>query len=129
MAKFNLDNFRHSNGNLFIPRPKVYFDGFCYEFNEKTIDEKLEFMSELVVNGLDLISEIEKYIEDHTPVTLMSLKQTLSYYILYLKGEDAYITGFHGLDALSEIRLAAMLQENLVSHYDDIHLGIKRKDL
>lgn len=70
MAQINLDNFRRNNGKLFIPRPKVFFDDYCHEYGEKTIDEKLEILSELVANGLNLVSEIEKYIGDHSAVTL-----------------------------------------------------------
>ncbi|MDN0048644.1 hypothetical protein QVO10_04455 [Bacteroides gallinaceum] len=121
MVKINLNNFRRSDGSLFVYRPKVYFDNLCFEYGEKTIDEKLEILSELVANGMNLVSEIERYMKDRSPNTLASLKNTLAYYFLYLKGEDPYLTGFHGLDDLPEIRLAAMLQESLVTHYDDIH--------
>ena len=69
---------------------------------------------------LDLVSEIEKYMENCSPVTITSLKDTLAYYFLYLRGEDPYSTGFHGLDEFSETQLAAMLQESLVAHYNDI---------
>lgn len=120
MVKINLDNFRRSDGSLFVYRPKVYFDNLCFEYGEKTIDEKLEILSELVANGLNLVSEIERYMEDRSPITIASLKDTLAHYFLYLKGEDPYLTGFHGLDDLPEIRLAAMLQESLVTYYDDI---------
>lgn len=120
MIKINLDNFRGSDGSLFVYRPKVYFDNLCFEYGEKTIDEKLEILSELIANGLNLVSEIEKYMEDCSPITIASLKNTLAYYCLYLKGEDPYSTGFHGFDDLPEIRLAAILQELLEKHYDDI---------
>ena len=109
MVKINLDNFRDSDGSIFVYRPKVYFDNLCFEYAEKTVDEKLEILSELVINGLDLVSEIEKYMENRSPVTITSLK-----------GEDPYSTGFHGLDEFSETQLAAMLQESLVAHYNDI---------
>ncbi len=119
MVKINLDNFRDSDGSIFVYRPKVYFDNLCFEYAEKTVDEKLEILSELVINGLDLVSEIEKYMENRSPVTITSLKDTLAYYFLYLRGEDPYSTGFHGLDEFSETQLAAMLQESLVAHYND----------
>lgn len=92
----------------------------CFEYTEKTVDEKLEILSELVINGLDLVSEIEKYMENRSPGTITSLKDTLAYYFLYLRGEDPYSTGFHGLDEFSEPQLAAMLQESLEAHYNDI---------
>ena len=63
MVKINLDNFRDSDGSIFVYRPKVYFDNLCFEYAEKTVDEKLEILSELVINGLDLVSEIEKYMD------------------------------------------------------------------
>lgn len=129
MVKINLNNFRNSDGKMFIPRPKVYFDGYCYEYNEKSIDEKLEILSELVVNGLDLVSEIEKYMEARSPVTVSSLKDTLSVYILYLEGKDAYLTELYRLDHLSEIKLAAMLQTALKAHYDDIRFGNRFNNL
>ena len=56
MVKINLDNFRDSDGSIFVYRPKVYFDNLCFEYAEKTVDEKLEILSELVINGLDLVS-------------------------------------------------------------------------
>ena len=67
MVKINLDNFRDSDGSIFVYRPKVYFDNLCFEYAEKTVDEKLEILSELVINGLDLVSEIEKYMENRSP--------------------------------------------------------------
>ncbi|WP_418551634.1 hypothetical protein [Prevotella sp.] len=121
MSQINLDNFRRDNGKLFIPRPKVFFDDYCHEYGENTIDEKLEILSELVANGLNLVSEIEKYIGDHSAVTLETLEHTLAYYFLYIKGEEPYLTGFHGLDKLPSLKLAAMLQTALYLHYDDIH--------
>ena len=42
MVKINLDNFRDSDGSIFVYRPKVYFDNLCFEYAEKTVDEKLE---------------------------------------------------------------------------------------
>lgn len=120
MVKINLDNFKNFDGSVFVYRPKVFFDNLCFEYTEKTVDEKLEILSELVINGLDLVSEIEKYIENRSPVTITSLKDTLAYYFLYLRGEDPYSTGFHGLDEFSETQLAAMLQESLEAHYNDI---------
>ena len=119
MVKINLDNFRDSDGSIFVYQPKVYFDNLCFEYAENTVDEKLEILSELVINGLDLVSEIEKYMENCSPVTITSLKATLAYYFLYLRGEDPYSTGFHGLDEFSETKLAAMHQESLVAHYND----------
>lgn len=129
MVKINLDNFRRSDGSLFVYRPKVHFDNLCFEYGEKTIDEKLEILSELVTNGLDLVSEIERYMEDRSPITITSLKNTLAYYFLYLRGEDPYSTGFQGLDEFSEIRLAAMLQESLETHYNDIRFKNSIKGL
>ena len=70
---------------------------------------------------LNLVSEIEKYIGDHSAVTLETLEHTLAYYFLYIKGEEPYLTGFHGLDKLPSLKLAAMLQTALYLHYDDIH--------
>ena len=44
MVKINLDNFRDSDGSIFVYRPKVYFDNLCFEYAEKTVDEKLEIL-------------------------------------------------------------------------------------
>ena len=90
MVKINLDNFKNSDGSVFVYRPKVFFDNLCFEYTEKTVDEKLEILSELVINGLDLVSEIEKYMENRSPVTITSLKDTLAYYFLYLRGSIFY---------------------------------------
>lgn len=80
MIKINLNNFRRSDGSLSVYRPKVYFDNLCFEYGEKTIDEKLEILSELVANGMNLVLEIERYMEDRSPNTIASLKNTLANY-------------------------------------------------
>lgn len=114
---------------MFVSRPKVYFDNLSYEYGENTIDDKLDILSELVINGLDLVAEIENYMEDRSLATLVSLKHTLAYYFLYLRGEDQYSIGFHGLDDLSETRLTAMLQESLAAHYNVIRFNSSRNRL
>ena len=67
-----------------------------------------------------LFQKLKNIWKNRSPVTITSLKDTLAYYFLYLRGEDPYSTGFHGLDEFSETQLAAMLQESLVAHYNDI---------
>lgn len=120
MHNINLDYYRKSDGSLFIPHPKVFFDSWCFEYGKMKIEEKMAILAELVANGLDLVAEVEQYIEDFSPVTLQSLKKTLAYDIFFLKGEDPYSTGFHGYDELPETRLAMMLQTELQERYNEI---------
>lgn len=119
MVKIRLENFKREDGSIYLPRPKVYLDGFCYEYNSTSIESKLEVLAYLVDNGLDLVSEVKTYMEERSPVTLSSLKFTLVCYIQMLNGVEPEDFFYCSLNEMPEIRLAAMLQEELTAHRDD----------
>ena len=109
-------NFKFED-EWFIPNPRSYFDGYSNQFNRHTIDVKLENLSVLIHNGLDLQKIISLYIDSHSESTLDSLKETLISYIQYLRwGEIIHWTD-ELFDEFSSLEIAETLQNELKLRY------------
>jgi len=93
---------------------KTYFDSFCHEFKSIPVEQKLLNLALYIHEDGDLRFAINTYKEDRSESTLSSLKDTLEFYIDYIRtgepksGLSVFLKMF-----LSEEQLIILLEQEL----------------
>ena len=124
-----LSSFKDLSGHWAIPSSRSYFDCFSSQFNTHDWCQKLDTLGFLIHEGMDLPEIIMGYCDCHSPIVVAAVKPTLEGYIQWMRwGDPQHVTTWF-LDALTEVELAALLQDELrvryqwdgvnCSHWDD----------
>lgn len=93
---------------------KSYFDSYSHEFKSKTIEVKLLNLALYINDGGDLNYAINSYKSDRSEYTLSSLRNTLLYYIEYIRtGETTSILTLILEKYLSDYQLISLLSAEL----------------
>lgn len=93
---------------------KTYFDSYCHEFKSIPVEQKLLNLALYIHEGGDLRFAINTYKEDRSEHTLRSLKDTLEFYINFIRtGEpESDLIVFLNM-FLSEEQLIILLEQEL----------------
>ncbi|MFI3239208.1 MAG: hypothetical protein R3Y22_01255 [Bacteroidales bacterium] len=113
MKQQQISNYTDCEGNLYLPQPRVYFDGFAHEFSYLEYDAKLNTLGVLIKEGFSLTEEVQRYCDNRSPHILTSLNMTLLSYIQMVRwGKTHHFTDVVFED-FSSIELAQLLESEI----------------
>ena len=110
---------------------KTYFDSYCHEFKSIPVEQKLLNLALYIHEGGDLRFAVNTYKEDRSEYTLSSLKDTLEFYIDFIRtGEPKSDLSVFLNMFLSEEQLIILLEQELKARlyfdYENVYDFMKK---
>jgi len=120
--------FYDSDNKIVLARPAdCYFNWRSSQYNQITLNKKLQELGFLLANNFNLRECIISYKGKRDDYTLSSLSQSIIFYIMYIRYRDYYHFISDILSTLSENRLIQLFLDELSLVYDPLEHDINCK--
>ena len=117
-----------SDNKIILTRPAdCYFNWRSSQYNQTTLNKKLQELGFLHANNFNLRECISSYKGKRDAYTISSLPQSIIFYIMYIRYRDYYHFISDILSTLSEKKLIQIFIDELSLVYDHIEYDINCK--